>query len=161
MTKPKWILLAEDNAIDADLALRALAVNEAEDRIVLAPDGAEALDCLYRRGAHEERTSGNPALVLLDLKMPKVDGLEVLRQIKADSRLKHIPVVVFTSSCEESDLTRCYQLGVNAYVVKPVAFQEYRAVLQHVRSFWMTINEPPSDGRVAPRPPARQLVTAA
>ena len=161
MTRPKWILLAEDNPIDADLALRSLATNKADDEIVLAADGSEALDCLYRRGMHEARDTGHPAVVILDLKMPKVDGLEVLRQIKTDPRLKHIPVVMFTSSREEVDLARCYQQGANAYIVKPVAFPEFRAVLQQVRTFWMAVNELPPDGPATNRPKTPQLATAA
>lgn len=161
MNKSKWILLVEDNAIEADLAFRALGINEADSEFVLAPDGAEAVDCLHNRGAYETRVSGRPALVLLDLKMPKVDGLEVLRQIKTDPRLRQIPVVVFTSSREETDVARCYQLGANAYVVKPVIFSEYRTVLQQVRAFWMAINELPSDGPPAVRLPKQQLITTA
>lgn len=161
MSEYKWILLAEDNAIDADLALRTMEVNEAKEEVVLASDGAEALDCLYRRGAYEARDSGDPALVLLDLKMPKVDGLEVLRQIKADLRLKQIPVVIFSSSREEADLARCYQLGANAYVVKPLVFREYRTILQQVRTFWMTINELPPANQVGNGARTPQLITAA
>jgi CheY-like chemotaxis protein len=161
MKEHKWILLAEDNAIDADLALRTMGVNEAKVEVVLASDGVEALDCLYRRGAYEARDSGDPAVVLLDLKMPKVDGLEVLRQIKADLRLKQIPVVIFSSSREEADLAQCYQLGANAYVVKPVAFREYRDVLQQVRRFWTTINESPSGDPVGNGARTPQLITAA
>jgi CheY-like chemotaxis protein len=161
MNKSKWILLAEDNAIDAELALRALEANEVDNKVVRVPDGAEALDCLCQHGPYETRVSGPPLLVLLDLKMPKVDGLEVLRRIKTDPRLKPIPVVIFTSSREESDLERCYQLGANAYVVKPVDFSEYRAVLQHIRTFWTDINELPPDGRATAGPKAPQLVTAA
>jgi CheY-like chemotaxis protein len=148
MTASKWILLAEDNPRDADLAMRALAVDEAE--VIVARDGAEVLDCLHRRGEFRDREAGQPVVVLLDLKMPKVDGLEVLRQIKADTVLKPIPVVVFTSSREESDLVRCYQLGANAYVVKPVGFQEFATALKEVRAFWMGINEPPPQMPVKP-----------
>ena len=145
MTTPKWILLAEDNAIDAELTFRALNANEGGGTVVLATDGSEALDCLHRRRAYEAREAGHPTVVLLDLKMPKVDGLEVLRQIKCDSELKHIPVVMFTSSREEADLAHCYELGANAYVVKPVAFAEYRAVLHHIRTFWLEMNELPGE----------------
>ena len=143
MTKPKWILLAEDNAIDAELALRALKAHDA-DEVLLANDGAEVLDCLLCRGVYENREAGHPALVLLDLKMPKVDGLEVLRHMKNDARLRQIPVVMFTSSREESDLARCYELGANAYLVKPLAFADYRAVLGLARGFWLALNELPA-----------------
>jgi CheY-like chemotaxis protein len=139
----KWILLAEDNENDADLSLRALTLAEPPGDLILAHDGAEVLDCLYRRGGFEARVENPPALVLLDLKMPKVDGLEVLRHIKADARLKKIPVVVFTSSREQTDLARSYELGANAYVVKPVDFQEFVDALKEVRTFWLLINEPP------------------
>ena len=143
MTGPRWILLAEDNPCDADLALRALGADHGSGDVLVANDGSEALDCLYRRGAFAARDTGNPALVLLDLKMPKVDGLEVLRQLKAEPALRSIPVVVFSSSRQERDVVGCYRLGANAYVVKPVDFQQFVAVLQGVRAFWMEINEPP------------------
>jgi CheY-like chemotaxis protein len=143
MTRHKWILLAEDNANDADLAMRALSASQPPGEIVLAADGAEALDCLYRRGGFQSRDDTPPAVVLLDLKMPRVDGLEVLRQIKNDAALKHIPVVVFTSSQERIDLIRTYQLGANAYVVKPLGFQEFVSVIKDVKQFWLIINEPP------------------
>lgn len=146
MTKGKWILLAEDNANDADLIIRALRANASTTEVVLTTDGSVALDCLYRRGSFESRNNGQPAIVLLDLKMPKVDGLEVLRQIKADERLKTIPVVVFTSSREERDVFRSYQIGANAYVVKPVEFRQFVATLQGLCSFWMFCNEPPPEG---------------
>jgi CheY-like chemotaxis protein len=143
MTKSKWILLAEDNAIDAELTFRALNANEGGGKVVLVTDGSEALDCLRRRRAYEAQEAGYPTVVLLDLKMPMVDGVEVLRQIKRDSELRHIPVVMFTSSREEADLTHCYELGANAYIVKPVGFAEYRAVLHHIRTFWLEMNELP------------------
>jgi CheY-like chemotaxis protein len=161
MTRRKWILVAEDNAVDADLALRTLQCDIPEGEVVIASDGAEALDCLYQRGAYEARDLGNPVAVLLDLKMPRVDGLEVLHEIKADPHLKHIPVVIFSSSREESDITRCYQLGANAYVVKPVAFPEYRTVLQNVRTFWMMINELPVGDCTGNRTRTPQLITLA
>jgi CheY-like chemotaxis protein len=156
MTARRWILLAEDNPNDADLALRALATQQPPSEVVLAADGEEALDRLYQRGAFRSSDHGLPAVVLLDLKMPKVDGLEVLRQIKNDAALRHIPVVVFTSSSEGTDLTRTYQLGVNAYVVKPLGFQEFVAVLKDVRKFWLTINElPPVELTICAQMPVR------
>lgn len=144
MNKPRWILLAEDNAHDADLTMRALAASQSPSEVVLAGDGAEALDCLYRRGIFQSREGDDPpAVVLLDLKMPRVDGMEVLRQIKSDATLKSIPVVVFTSSNERADLARTYQLGANAYVVKPLGYQEFVSTLKDVKQFWLILNEPP------------------
>jgi len=117
----------------------------------------EALDCLYRRGAFQSRDDNPPAVVLLDLKMPKVDGLEVLRQIKSDAALKSIPVVIFTSSRERTDLARTYLLGANAYVVKPLGFQEFVSALKDVKKFWLIINEPPpADFITASSPPNGQ-----
>ena len=161
MTKQRWILLAEDNPNDADLALRALNAHQPAGDVLVATDGAEALDCLYRRGAFAARDAGNPAVVLLDLKMPKVDGLEVLRQVKAEPQLKSIPVVVFTSSNQEIDVLRSYQLGANAYVVKPVDFQQFLAVLQQVRAFWMGVNEPPPGTPEKGHSTLKPLATAA
>lgn len=143
MTTQKWILLAEDNPQDADLAIRALAAGEIREAVVVAHDGLEALDCLNHRGGFKATADDNPSVVLLDLKMPRLDGMEVLRRIKGDERLKNIPVVVFTSSREDVDIARCYALGANAYVVKPVDFQKFRDVVREVRTFWMTFNEPP------------------
>lgn len=143
MTLLKRILLAEDSPRDAELALDALADSHLANEVVHVRDGAEALDYLYRRGQFAGRTNGEPAVVLLDLKMPKVDGLEVLREIKADAHLKLIPVVVMTSSREEGDMLRSYELGVNAYVVKPMNFHELVDAIKQVGSFWGIINEPP------------------
>jgi CheY-like chemotaxis protein len=143
MPELKRILLVEDSANDAELTLAALEDNRLANEVVVVRDGAEALDYLYTRGAHERRSEGNPALVLLDLKMPKVDGLEVLRQIKSDPNLKTIPVVMLTSSREEKDLDRAYELGVNSYVVKPVHFPEFMDAVRHIGGFWAVINEPP------------------
>jgi CheY-like chemotaxis protein len=144
MSHRKWILLAEDNSYDADLALRALAGDQLPWDVLLATDGQEALDCLYRRNAFSRRPVGPPALVVLDLKMPRVDGLEVLLRVKADAQLRVIPVVMFTSSSEETDVARCYQLGANAYVVKPVDFRRFGVVLKAIKTFWMVANEPPT-----------------
>jgi CheY-like chemotaxis protein len=145
-TDIKRILLAEDNANDLELTLAALQQNHLANEVIAVRDGAEALDYLFRRGAFAGRDDGPPALVLLDLKMPKVDGLEVLRTLKADPQLRLIPVVMLTSSREESDLVQSYQLGVNAYVVKPVDFAEFMNAVRQIGVFWALVNEvPPTD----------------
>ena len=141
MLKP--ILLVEDNPKDLELTLLALEKTNLANEVVIVRDGAEALDYLYCRGAHQGRTKGNPAVVLLDLKLPKVDGLEVLEQVKSDADLQAIPVVMLTSSREERDLLRSYKLGVNAYVVKPVGFREFIESIQDLGIFWAVLNEPP------------------
>ena len=143
MNRQKWILLVEDNENDADLALRALSLNQAPEEVIVVRDGVEALDCLYQREGFHQRGGGNPAVVLLDLKMPRVDGAEVLRHAKADPRLKTVPIVVLTSSREEADVARSYGLGANAYVVKPVDFQEFVSAIKQIKSFWAVLNEPP------------------
>jgi CheY-like chemotaxis protein len=143
MPELKRILLAEDSANDLELTLAALEENRLANGVVAVRDGAEALDYLYRRGTYAHRTGGNPALVLLDLKMPKVDGMEVLRQIKQDDDLRRIPVVMLTSSREEQDLIRSYDLGVNAYVVKPVAFTAFMDAVRQLGGFGAVVNEPP------------------
>lgn len=137
------ILLVEDNPQDAELALKALGSSHLANEVLHVWDGAEALDYLYRRGEYAGRLEGNPAVVLLDLKMPRVDGLEVLRQVKGDPVLKGVPMVVMTSSQENRDLSACYELGVNAYVVKPVKFQAFVEAVQQVGAFWAVLNEPP------------------
>lgn len=137
------ILLVEDNPRDLELTLAALAKCQLANDIVVARDGAEALDFLYARGEHAERTPGDPAVVLLDLKLPKVDGLEVLEKIKKDPRQRQIPVVMLTSSREERDLVRSYELGVNAFVVKPVDFNAFFEAIQDLGMFWAILNEPP------------------
>lgn len=137
------ILLAEDDPNDVELTLIALADYNVANEVVVVGDGEEALDYLYRRSAFKMRANGNPVVVLLDLKMPKVDGLEVLRAIKADEQFKTMPVVVLTSSREESDLAESYKLGVNAYVVKPVDFHEFIDAVKQLGVFWAVINEPP------------------
>lgn len=139
------ILLAEDNQMDVELTMEALERYNLANGVVVVNDGAEALDYLYRRGTYSNRTAGNPAVVLLDLKMPKVDGLQVLEQMKHDASLKSVPVVVLTSSREESDLVRSYRLGVNAYVVKPVDFKEFVEAVSNLGVFWALINEVPPD----------------
>lgn len=139
----KNILLAEDNPKDVELTLEALAEHNLANDVVVTTDGAEALDYLFRRGKYENRPQGNPAVVLLDLKMPKVDGIQVLKTIKNDDTMKTIPVVVLTSSREEQDLVETYRLGVNAYVVKPVEFQEFVKAVSQLGVFWAIVNEPP------------------
>jgi CheY-like chemotaxis protein len=139
----KRILLAEDNPKDVELALEALEENKLANDVVVVRNGAEALDYLYRRGEFSTRPEGNPAVVLLDLKMPKVDGLEVLRQIKTDERLKVVPIVMLTSSREEQDLVKSYELGANAYVVKPIDFQQVIEAVKQLGLFWAVLNEPP------------------
>ena len=143
MNNLKRILLAEDSPNDVELILSALAEHNLANEVVVVRDGAEALDYLYQREQFANRPEGPPAVVLLDLKMPKVDGLEVLRQIKADPDLKAVPVVIITSSREEQDLVKSYQLGVNAYVVKPVSFQQFVESVRALGCFWAIINEPP------------------
>lgn len=142
-TELKRILLVDDSPRDIELALNALAENSLANEVVVLRDGVEALDYLYRRGPFADRVVGNPAVVLLDLKMPRVDGIEVLRQIKTDPQLRMIPVVVMTSSREEQDLVTSYRLGVNAYIVKPVKFPEFVEAVKLVGAFWAVINEPP------------------
>ena len=139
----KNILLVEDDSKDVELTLAALEENHLANRIVVLENGEEALDYLYERGNFEKRSGGNPIVVLLDNKMPKVNGLEVLKTIKADQNLKLIPVVVLTSSRETPDLVEFYKHGVNAYVVKPVDFAEFMNVIKHLGIFWAAINEPP------------------
>lgn len=143
MNDLKRILLVEDNEKDIELTLAALDEHNLANEVVVTHDGAEALDYLYRRGQFKMRSGNQPAVILLDLKMPKVDGLEVLRQMKSDEELKNIPVVMLTSSREEQDLVKSYKLGVNAYVVKPVNFQEFVDAVKQLGVFWAIINEPP------------------
>jgi CheY-like chemotaxis protein len=137
------ILLVEDDPRDVELTLEALGEYNLANEVVVTRDGEKALDYLYCRGEFSNRSNDNPAVMLLDLKLPKVDGLEVLQQIRSDERLKLIPVVVLTSSHEEKDMMRSYQLGVNAYVVKPVDFHEFVNAIKELGVFWAVINEPP------------------
>jgi CheY-like chemotaxis protein len=137
------ILLVEDDPRDVELTLTALEEYNLANEVVVARDGEEALDFLYRRGAHQARPNENPAVLLLDLKLPKVNGLEVLQRIRSDPGLKLIPVVVLTSSNEERDMVASYELGVNAYVVKPVNFHEFVNAIRELGVFWAVINEPP------------------
>jgi CheY-like chemotaxis protein len=143
MTDLRQILLAEDNANDIELTLTALKANRIVNEVVVTRDGAETLDYLCRRGNYVDRRHGDPALILLDLKMPKVDGMEVLRQVKSHSTMKSIPIVVLTSSRQEQDLIRSYDLGVNAYVVKPVDFHDFVDAVKLLGGFWALVNEPP------------------
>ena len=138
------ILLAEDNEHDAELAMRALRKSKVANKVVWVKDGAEALDFLFRRGVYSERLNEHPRLVLLDLKMPKVDGLQVLAEIKSDESTKTIPVVVMTSSREESDLVETYRLGVNSYIVKPVDFDQFVEVIATVGLYWAVVNKVPA-----------------
>ena len=143
MDNPGKILLVEDDPNDVELTVMALTENHLANEIVITRDGEAALDFLYRRGAHESREAGNPIVVLLDLKLPKVDGLEVLKQVKSDPDLRTIPVVMLTSSREERDLIRSYDLGTNAYVAKPVSFEELVESVKKVGLFWTVVNHPP------------------
>lgn len=150
MAELKPILLVEDNPHDLELTLIALDRSHLANEVVVARDGVEALDYLMCRGKFAQRPQGSPAVVLLDLKLPKIDGLQVLEAIKKDESLQSVPVVVLTSSREEKDLLRSYKLGVNAYVVKPVAFQEFLEAIQDLGVFWAVLNEPPP-GSLKPR----------
>ncbi len=141
----KRILLVEDKAQDVELTLAALEDHHLANQVVVARDGVEALDYLYSRGKFAGHKDGHPAVILLDVKMPRLNGLEVLRRIKADPQLKTIPVVMLTSSREEPDLATSYALGVNAYVVKPVDFQQFAEAARHIGIFWAILNEAPSD----------------
>lgn len=141
MLKP--ILLVEDNPDDLELALRALAKTQLANEVVVARDGEEALHYLLREGDFAQRSPGNPAVVLLDLKLPKIDGLQVLERIRANPDLGSIPVVMLTSSKLESDLTRAYNQGVNAYVVKPMDFRDFIEAVRELGVFWAVLNEPP------------------
>jgi DNA-binding response OmpR family regulator len=141
--KLRRILLVEDNPNDAELTREALAEHNLANCVDWVKDGEEALDYLYGRGRYAGRSPSGLAVVLLDLKLPKVDGLEVLRTLKADAKLKYTPVVVLTSSREEQDMIESYRLGVNAYVVKPVNFHDFTDAVKELGAFWAIVNEPP------------------
>ena len=143
MNKLGRILLVEDDPKDVELTLTALEEYNLANEVIVARDGEEALEYLYSRGKFKTRSSGNPAVVLLDLKLPKVDGLEVLKQVKSEEKLRMIPIVVLTSSKEEKDMVASYKLGVSAYVVKPVDFHEFVNAIKELGVFWAVINEPP------------------
>ncbi len=149
MTSEAEILLVEDNPNDAELTLRALARNRVTNQVFVVRDGAEALDFLFARGAYAQRDiEHQPKVVLLDLKLPKVDGLEVLRQIKSDQRTQTIPIVVLTSSREEPDIARSYRLGVNSYIVKPVDFEAFVRAVSEAGLYWVILNQPPKGSAV-------------
>jgi CheY-like chemotaxis protein len=139
----KRILLAEDNPNDLKLALHALKKSNVLNEVDVVSDGAEVLDYLYRRGKYEKRENVNPVVILLDLKMPKVDGIQVLREIKSNDELMMIPVVILTSSREDRDIIESYKLGTNAYIVKPVDFQEFAEAVRILGQFWVLLNEAP------------------
>jgi CheY-like chemotaxis protein len=145
MNSLKVILMAEDSPQDIELTLAAFEEHKIANTVEVVRDGQEAIDYLFRRGKYVDRTPGNPALILLDLKMPRVDGLEALAIIKSDEQLKTIPVVMLTSSREEVDLVRSYKLGVNAYVVKPVDFQAFMEAVKEIGAFWAVLNETPPE----------------
>jgi len=145
MTELRNILLAEDNPNDVELTLSGLAELHLANEVVVVRDGVEAIDYLRARGKFASRPEGDPALILLDLKMPRVDGLQMLREVRSDLKLRSIPVVVLTSSAQESDLVKSYQLGVNAYVVKPVKYREFIHAINQVGAFWAVVNEPPPE----------------
>jgi two-component system response regulator len=139
------ILLVEDNPNDVALALHAFKKSNLANRIHVVRDGAEALEFLFRTGAYAGRASSAPKVVLLDLKLPKVDGLEVLQRLRADPQTKSLPVVILTSSREERDIVESYQLGVNSYIVKPVDFEQFTDVVQQLGLYWALLNQPPID----------------
>ena len=154
----KNILLVEDDPRDVELTLAALEEHNLANKVLVARDGAEALDYLYRRGRFTTRAGGHPIVVLLDIKMPRINGLEVLKTIKADEDLKFIPVVMLSSSRETPDLVECYKHGVNAYVVKPVDFAEFMKAVKHLGIFWAAINEPPPQtGRAGTSTPSGEV----
>jgi CheY-like chemotaxis protein len=144
---PKQILLVDDSPSDTELAIDALRQYHLGNEVISLRDGAEALDYLYRTGKFAGRATADPAIILLDLKMPKVDGLEVLRRIKGDPKMKIIPIVMMTSSREESDLVQSYQLGVNGYIVKPLNFHEFVEAIRVLGAFWVVLNEQPKSNQ--------------
>ncbi|MDD5185238.1 MAG: response regulator [Paludibacter sp.] len=143
MKNLKTILLVEDNPMDVELTLEALSEHNLANRVVIANDGVEALEYLRCEGQYIHRNHENPAVVLLDIKMPRMDGIELLKIIRFDKQLKNIPVVMLTSSREEPDLMKCYELGVNAYVIKPVDFKDFIDAVKHLGIFWALLNENP------------------
>ena len=146
---PVEILLAEDSEADAEMTIRALAGKHLTNRLVRVKDGAEALDFIFRRGAYAKRTTGLPKLLLLDLKMPKVDGIEVLREVKSNDETRSIPVVMLTSSAEEKDIVASYSLGVNSYIVKPVDFVKFVEEVAKAGCYWVLVNRLPGQSQRA------------
>jgi CheY-like chemotaxis protein len=144
MNELKRILLVEDDPHDIKLILCAFDKHNLANEIAIARDGVEALDYLYRRKLFSSRPEGNPILILLDIKMPKLDGIQVLRELKSDEEMRCIPIVILTSSREPKDLEECYKLGVNAYVVKPVLFTKFVEIVKEIGMFWALVNESPS-----------------
>jgi two-component system response regulator len=141
--QPVEVLLVEDNPRDAELTMRALSKRHLANHVAHVTDGQAALDFLFREGPYAQRGDAHPQVVLLDLKLPKVDGIEVLRQIRGDQRLKALPVVVLTSSREESDIVKTYHLGVNSYIVKPVEFENFSEAVSNLGFYWLLLNQPP------------------
>jgi len=148
MISVKKILLVEDNPQDVELTVEAFSEQNLANRLITVYDGVEAMDYLLYQGEYQDREKENPAVILLDIKMPRMDGIEVLQEIKSNPELKSIPIVMLTSSREEPDLKKCYELGVNAYVVKPVAFKDFFEVVKHLGVFWAVLNELPQDGGI-------------
>ena len=143
MIELKTILLAEDNPQDVELTIEALMEHNLANNVVVVRDGVEAMEYLNYEGEFKNRTKGNPAVLLLDIKMPRMDGIEVLAAIRGNEKLKALPIVMLTSSREEPDLKKCYDLGVNAYVVKPVNFKDFLDAVKHIGFFWALLNEQP------------------
>lgn len=143
MIELKTILLAEDNPNDVELTIEALTENNLANNVVAVKDGVETMEYLRYEGNFKQRKKGMPAVLLLDIKMPRMDGIEVLESIRSDDQLKKLPVVMLTSSREEPDLEKCYALGVNAYVVKPVNFKDFLDAVKHIGVFWALLNEHP------------------
>lgn len=143
--KLKTLMLAEDNPMDVELTLEALGENNLANQVVVVEDGVEAMEYLTCQGKYADRTDGNPGVILLDIKMPRMNGIEVLEAIRRNEKLRSIPVVMLTSSREEPDLIKCYELGVNAYVVKPVAFNDFMDAVKNIGIFWAMLNEMPQN----------------
>lgn len=147
MIELRTILMADDNLKDVELTLEAMADNNLANQVIVVKDGVEALEYLRREGKFKDYKEGNPCVILLDIKMPRMDGIEVLRHIRSDKKLKRIPVIVLSSSREEKDLCDAYDLGVSGYVVKPVNFQKFIDAIKQIGSFWAVLNELPPDNR--------------
>jgi two-component system, response regulator len=137
------VLLVEDNPADAELCMRALKKHKFANNLLWVKDGAEALDALFGTGAYAGKTNSKPKVVLLDLRLPKIDGLEVLKSVRADERTKHVPVVVLTSSREDRDITEAYRLGANSFITKPVEFEDFVETIASLGLYWLVVNKPP------------------